>query len=106
MRTAQLNDMVRGWFVGDFQPSVLATENAEIGVQQYKAGDKEARHHHKVATEVTLILNGLVRMNNVLYGAGTIVVINPNESTDFEAVEDSTTVVVKIPGAKNDKYLG
>jgi hypothetical protein len=28
----------------------------------------------------------------------------PFEKTDFLAVEDTTTVVVKIPSAKGDKY--
>jgi hypothetical protein len=27
-------------------------------------------------------------------------------STDFEVIEDATTVVVKLPGEPNDKYLG
>jgi len=28
------------------------------------------------------------------------------ESTDFKVLEDASTVVVKLPGATNDKYLG
>ena len=32
--------------------------------------------------------------------------IEPNEATDFEALEDTTNTVVKFPGASNDKYLG
>ena len=31
--------------------------------------------------------------------------INPGQSTDFKALTDVTTVVVKIPGANDDKYL-
>lgn len=106
MRTAKLSNMVRGWFVGDFSPTVLATQAVEVGVKKYSAGDKEERHYHKVATEVTLILTGRVRMNGTEYHAGEILVIEPLESTDFEVLEDATTVVVKIPGASNDKYLG
>mgnify|MGYP004635474661 CR=1 FL=1 len=38
-------------------------------------------------------------------GAGDIIVMEPNEATDFECLQDGTTnVVVKIPGANNDKY--
>ena len=72
----------------------------------YVAGEKEDRHYHKVATEVTLILSGRVRMNGTEHGSGEIVVIEPMESTDFEALEDTTTVMVKVPGALNDKYMG
>jgi hypothetical protein len=33
--------------------------------------------------------------------------MEPNEVTDFESLEDNTqNVVIKIPGANNDKYLG
>ncbi len=106
MRTAKLSNMVKGWFVGDFLPTVYATTAAEVGVKQYCQGDKEERHYHKIATEITVILDGRVRMNGIEYVAGDIVVIEPMESTDFEALTDTTSVVVKIPGALNDKYLG
>lgn len=106
MRTAKLPDMVRGWFIGDFSPTVLATQAVEVAVKSYVAGSKEKRHYHKVATEVTLILSGRVRMNDIEYHTGDIVVVAPMESTDFEVLADTTTVVVKVPGAPDDKYLG
>lgn len=97
--------MHRGWFVGDFAPTAFATPAAEAGVKRYHAGDREPSHHHKVATEVTLILEGRVRMNGVEINAGSIVVISPGESTDFHAITDATTVVVKVPCVKGDKYV-
>ncbi|OIO11213.1 MAG: hypothetical protein AUJ52_02385 [Elusimicrobia bacterium CG1_02_63_36] len=106
MKTAKLSSMIKGWFVGDFSPTVLSTRAAEVGVKTYAAGTKEERHYHKIATEVTLILSGRVRMNGAEYGSGDIVVIEPNEDTDFEALEDTTNVVVKIPGATHDKFMG
>jgi hypothetical protein len=45
-------------------------------------------------------------MNGIEFGKGDIIVIEPNESTDFEVLEDTTTTVVKYPGAENDKYMG
>ena len=36
---------------------------------------------------------------------GDIVKINPGVSTNFEALTDVTTVVVKYPGTINDKYI-
>jgi quercetin dioxygenase-like cupin family protein len=106
MKKFQLSDMTKGWFVGDFAPTLIQTQEVEVGVKQYKKGDYEARHHHKIATEITVIVSGKVRMNKQLYGAGDILVIEPGESTDFEVLEDVTTVVVKYPGAQNDKYMG
>ncbi len=106
MITGRLQDMFKGWFVGDFDPSVLRTQACEVAVKTYKAGETEALHHHKVATEVTLVLAGRVRMCGREWGEGDIVVLQPGEATDFEALTDAINVVVKTPGAPHDKYLG
>lgn len=106
MKNFKLDKMIRGWFVGNFEPSVFKTHEVEVGVKEYKKGDIEEKHHHKIATEITAIIRGKVRMNGVTYSKGDIVMIYPEEATDFEALEDTISVVVKIPGANNDKYLG
>lgn len=105
MEVRKLEDMVRGWFVGNFEPSCFPTEAVEVAVKNYKAGDKEAAHYHKIATEITEIISGRVRMNETELVAGDIAVVYPGEIVEFEALEDSSNVVVKVPGALNDKYL-
>ena len=50
--------MVKGWFVGNFEPSLYKTNEVEVAVKRYTVGDKEDAHFHKIATEFTLILNG------------------------------------------------
>lgn len=106
MERYKLDDMTRGWFVGDFTPTVLATRAAEVGIKHYRAGEREARHYHQIAQEITVIQSGRVQMNGVEYSSGDIIVIKPMESTDFVVLEDTVTVVVKVPGAVDDKYLG
>ncbi|WP_456310197.1 hypothetical protein [Serratia proteamaculans] len=105
MNSYQLDDMVRGWFVGAFTPSLFSTNEVEVAVQHFKAGDVEKKHFHKIATEITVIVSGKARMNGIEYAAGSIIKISPGESTNFEAIEDTVTTVVKLPGALNDKYL-
>jgi len=105
MKHFRLEDMVKGWFVGSFNPSAYQTEICEVAVKSYQAGDRESEHHHKVATEITLILSGTVFMLNREWKAGDIVVLNPGESTSFEAITDAVNIVVKIPGVTGDKYL-
>ena len=100
-----LDEMLGGWFVGDFEPSVIRTKDFEVAVKRYKAGDKEARHVHKVATELTVIISGRVLMNSQEYEKGSIIEIAPNTSSDFEAIDDTVTVVVKTPSVSNDKYV-
>lgn len=104
MKIHRLSDMVRGWFIGDFQPTALRSSNFEVGIKIYAAGDKEIPHVHKVATELTVILSGEVEMNGERYERGAIITIEPGESADFKAITDVVTVVVKTPSVRDDKY--
>jgi hypothetical protein len=106
MKVHKLEEMIKGWFIGKFTPTIVCTSDVEVAVKTYKAGDYEATHHHKIATEITVIIDGSVRMNGAEYTSGTIIVLEPNEESDFLALTDVTTTVVKIPGAPNDKYAG
>ncbi|WP_058088119.1 hypothetical protein [Aquabacterium parvum] len=105
MKVYQLSDMQGGWFAGDFTPTIVHSKDFEVAVKHYQAGAKEAKHHHKVAQEVTVISSGTVRMNGVTYGEGAIVVLEPGDMTDFEAITAATTVVLKTPSVAGDKYL-
>ena len=104
MKHSHLNDMVKGWFVGAFTPTAYKTDTCEVAVKKYKAGEKEPTHHHKIATEITLVLSGRVVMVGQEWAEGNIIVLSPNEETSFEALTDAVTVVVKTPGALGDKY--
>ena len=106
MKIYKLEEMFKGWFVGNFIPTTLSTNDVEVAVKKYKAGDYEASHYHKIATEITVITEGQVKMNGLTYSSGSIIVIEPNQATDFLALTDVVTTVVKYPGANDDKYLG
>jgi len=105
MKKAKLNDMVNGWFVGNFEPTLYKTNNVEVAVKTYNAGDCDKRHYHKIATEITAVISGDVEMNGRKYQKGDIIVIEPGEASDFRALTDAVVAAVKIPGANNDKYL-
>lgn len=100
-----LNSFTKGWFVGKFEPTLIPTDAVEVAVKHYRQGDGEASHHHKVATELTLILSGEVKMSGEEIRAGEIVKILPGQSTDFHALSDAITVVVKMPSVAGDKYM-
>lgn len=105
MKSFKLENMIKGWFVGDFVPTALATQACEVAIKKYMAGDYEVAHYHKLATELTVVVSGHIRMVGKDWYEGDIVVLYPNEETDFLSLTDSITVVVKYPGAPNDKYL-
>ena len=41
MKVSKLSDMEKGWFVGDFFPTLIKTTDVEVAVKNYKKGDYE-----------------------------------------------------------------
>lgn len=105
MIKSNVNLMKKGWFIGNFDPSLYKTNNFEVAYKLYKSGDKESSHFHRIATEFTVVVSGKIKMFNQIFVKGDIVIVEPNESTCFEALENSETFVIKVPGVNNDKYL-
>ncbi len=105
MRFDRLDRMTGGWFAGDFTPVAFTTKDFEVAVKRYRAGDREPAHVHRAATEITVILEGSVRMAGRTLAAGEIVVMDPGEATDFVALSDSVTICVKSPSVPGDKHV-
>jgi hypothetical protein len=104
MTHARLVDMVGGWMVGDFNPVVLKTTACEVACKSYNAGESDAAHVHRIATELTLIASGKAVMNGMTMVAGDIIRLEPGEAAYFTAIEPTMTVVVKMPSVPGDKY--
>lgn len=104
MKVHKLNKFNRGWFIGDFHLALTRTKDFEVAVKYYKKGDAESSHVHKVAEEMTLVVYGKCRMNDVILEKGELAVVEPGEAVEFKALEDSANVVVKIPSVIGDKY--
>lgn len=105
MKKFELSKFTRGWFIGNFDPSLFKSKGFEVAVKNYKRGDKEKAHYHKVADEITVVVKGKCKINNRIFKVGDILWIKPGEAAEFEALEETTNVVVKIPSVKGDKYL-
>ncbi|MGE0588246.1 MAG: hypothetical protein AB7O48_06700 [Cyclobacteriaceae bacterium] len=105
MKTGKLSKMKGGWFIGDFEPTLLRTPGLEVAVKRYNAGDQERPHFHKIATEYTLIVEGEVEMFGERYNQDDIIVVEPEDVTGFVAITNATTVVVKIPSVAGDKFI-
>ena len=105
MKVSKLDEFFKGWVVGNFEPSLFQTDDFEVAVKHYDCGDYEEKHYHKVATEITIIGEGMVQMNGVTYTKGDIITIEPGEATDFKVLHPTITTVIKFPCVKGDKYL-
>jgi hypothetical protein len=95
----------RGWFIGNFDRSVFKTEACEVSYMTNFAGELHDAHYHKIATEIHLVVRGRLRVNDAIFEAGEICVIAPMEVSVSEYLEDTDSVVIKIPGHLNDKYF-
>lgn len=105
MRKYELNQFKDGWFIGNFDPSIARSSKFEICVKEFTLGEREFAHYQKTATEITLILKGQVRMGNNLLSENDILVIEPMEICDFEAISDCKVLGIKFPSLPNDKVL-
>lgn len=103
MKRHRLSDFKRGWFIGDFSPTLFKTKDFEVAVKFYKKGDQEAAHVHKIAHEYTIVGSGQFRMNKIELQAGDIIELAPGDVADFECLQDGQTFVVKVPSAPDDK---
>ncbi|MDD4981570.1 MAG: hypothetical protein WC329_03215 [Candidatus Omnitrophota bacterium] len=104
MRKSNLDKMIRGWFIGDFPRAVYRTTEFEVAVKSEKAGARVNKHFHKVASEITLVVRGIIRLNKKNFAKGDIIVIGPGEAVDYRVVKDAVTVIVKVPSVQKDKY--
>lgn len=105
MKTAKLADMTGGWFVGNFEPSILKSEHFEACVKHYPKGSTEQSHFQLTAWEITVIISGTARMGNRTLTKGDIVLLEPLEIADFEALTDVSLVALKTPSLPDDKVL-
>lgn len=104
MKIYKLSDMVRGWFIGNFEPSVLRTQGFEVGVLTHKKNEDWEEHYHKIATEYNVLLKGKMSINGTVVEEGDIFVIEPNQTALPVFMEDCTVLCVKIPSVIGDKY--
>ena len=104
MKTYRLEDMIGGWFVGDFDVSVLRCKGAEVAVKRFAKGERFEPHYHKLSEEITVIVSGKVEINGVQYSQNDIILQEKMECTDFVVLEDTTVVAVKVPSVPSDKY--
>ena len=105
MMISNISEMTRGWFIGNFEPSILKTKDFEVGVMSHKKGEYWAPHIHKEAIEYNLLLDGLMNVNDVIIEPGTIFIFDKGEIARPIFLEDCRVLVVKSPSIPGDKYV-
>lgn len=105
MKIDRIEDMIGGWFVGDFEPTAYKTKDFEVSYKYHPKGEKWDNHYHKQATEINYLIRGKMNLSGTELNEGDIFTIYPNEVAIPEFLEDCELIVVKTPSIKGDKYI-
>tara|TARA_R110000823_G_scaffold241925_1_gene366527 strand:- start:711 stop:1043 length:333 start_codon:yes stop_codon:yes gene_type:complete len=105
MKIYKFDEMVGGWFIGDFSPSSFKTKDFEVCYKKHSKGEKWDTHYHKLGTEINYLIKGKIKIQNRLVIAGEIFILSPYEIADPKFLEDCELVIVKTPSNIKDKYV-
>lgn len=105
MKKFALSDMKGGWYIGDFSPCAFRTLGFEVGVHEYKKGQRWPAHVHHHMKEINLVMNGVLQLNDEVFHAGDIIMLEKDEPVFPVFLSDCTLVVVKIPSVPGDKTI-
>ena len=104
MNVTKITDYLRGWFIGNFEPSVLKTDQFEVGLLTHKKGEYWAPHYHKESVEYNVLVSGKMIVQERELNSGDVFVFERGEIADPIFLEDCTLVVVKVPSIPSDKF--
>jgi mannose-6-phosphate isomerase-like protein (cupin superfamily) len=105
MKVTKIKDYKGGWFIGNFEPSVLKTDLFEVCYKTHYKGEKWDTHYHKKASEVNYLIRGKMTINEIELNEGDVFVIEPYFVSEPVFLTNCELIVVKMPSQINDKYL-
>lgn len=104
MNISNIKDYDRGWFIGNFEPSIFKTKDFEVGVLRHKKDEYWAPHYHKESVEYNVLISGKMVVQGNELNSGDVFVFQKGEIADPIFLEDCTLVVVKVPSIPSDKF--
>jgi len=105
MEIFDIKNMFRGWFLGDFEPSVYKTKDFEVGYLSHSKGEIWPTHYHEKVLEINLLIKGRIKFGDVIIEPGHIFIFKPFEISEPEFLEDCELVCIKTPSIPNDKVI-
>ena len=105
MKITKFSDYKGGWFIGNFDPTAFKTKDFEVCYKHHKKGEKWDTHYHMIGTEINLLIEGEMIIQNTRLEKGDVFIIYPYEVADPVFVTDCTVLIVKTPSVTNDKYV-
>lgn len=102
MKQYRFEDMIGGWFVGDFEPTAYRTQQLEVSYKRHNKHEDYCPHYHHTVTEINLIIRGKLLIQGKELSDGDIFILEPYEIADPVFLEDCEIICVKTPSL-NDK---
>jgi len=104
MKKHKIENFTRGWFIGNFDPSILKTDQFEVGLLTHNKGEIWPKHYHSQHTEYNILISGRMLICGEIIEPGEIFILFPNEVADPVFLEDCKVLCVKQPSVKGDKH--
>lgn len=101
----KLHTMKGGWFVGNFEPTAFKTEDFEAALLVHHGGENHHAHYHAKATEINLLLEGEMTIQEKRLYPGDIFILHPYEVADPIFHKDCKVMCIKLPSKPGDKYI-
>jgi quercetin dioxygenase-like cupin family protein len=105
MRRYNHSEFKGGWFIGDFEPSILRTQQFEVALAVHRKGDVWPKHYHSESVEYNLLVSGRMMIQNEVIEEGNIFVFDKGEIADPIFLEDCKVMVIKTPSLPHDKII-
>lgn len=102
MKIDRIENMKHGWFVGNFEPTSYKAD-FEVGYRVCQHGEKVDVHYHPKGTEINLLVDGRMAINDTLLNSGDIFIIYPYEVVHVEYLTECKLIIVKNKSLQDDK---
>jgi len=104
MELFKIDNMIGGWFVGNFEPTAFKTDMFEVSYKKHFKGEYWDTHYHHTVKEINLLIRGKIIIQGREINSGDIFIINPYEVSNPIFLEDCEIICVKTPSI-NDKII-
>lgn len=104
MKIFDIKFFEKGWFIGNFKPSLFSTEDFEIAHHFHKKGFVGEQHYHTESTEYNYIVTGKAYVNGEIISSGHGWIYEEREISDVIFLEDTNLIIIRCPSV-NDKVI-
>jgi NDP-sugar pyrophosphorylase family protein len=101
-----IDNFTRGWFIGDFTPTLSPRKDFEVGIRIHnKTEGNYDYHYHKDVEEFNILVWGSMILNGETLTSGQYFNIKPGQIACSIYLEDTMILCVKSASMPTDKYL-